>query len=290
MTSLKLDINTFTASFDSDIACYNYLIYSKWSKGYACRKCGHERYSKGKKWHHRRCNKCLYDESPTANTLFHKLKFSISTAFKIAFQLCCEPEGKSSCAIAREHGICQPTAWFFKRKVQQAMTRQHTRAFYWKGDGVLRLRKSVNLRDILLHESAYGLGVSLDVYDRVNPLTGEDFIEMVRFQTFTLKKYSVIKPKAKQVNIHRRARGDACKKGLLPFVKQGDESVQGFIQALLNWVKETHIHISRKHMFYYLCEFSYRYFKIQEHQKGFLLLIQIMVKHPWLAYKRFSET
>lgn len=290
MSSLNLDITTFKASFKSEEACYNYLIASKWSQGYSCRKCGHHQYCKGKKWHHRRCNKCQYDESPTSNTLFHKLKFPINLAFRIAIQLCCEPEGKSSCQIAREHGICQSTAWFFKRKVQQAMTRSHTRAFYWKGDGVLKLRGKVNLREILLHETAFGLGVCLDVYDRVNPFTGEYFVETAHFQTFELKNHSKIKPNAKQISFHRRARGDAWTKGVLPFVDQRDESVQGFIRALLTWVKQTHIHVSRKHMFYYFCEFSYRYFKIQEHHKGFPLLIQIMIKHPWLAYKRFNET
>lgn len=290
MSKPKLDITAFEALFESDRECYNYLVASKWSKGYWCKKCGHDKYCKGKKWHHRRCKKCQYDESPTANTLFHKLKFSVNIAFRIAFQLCCEPKGKSSCEIAREHGICQPTAWFFKRKVQQAMTRLHTRAFYWKGDGVLRLREHVNLRKILLDEAAYGLGVCLDIYDRINPFTGECFIEMAHFQTFELEKYKTIKPKETQISFHRKARGDAWTKGLLPFVNERNESVQEFVQGVLSWIKQTHIHVSRKHMFYYLCEFSYRYFKMQEHQKGFPLLMQIMIKHPWLAYKRFNET
>ena len=290
MNHKSLDIHTFQASFKSDVDCYNYLIEGKWSNGYSCRKCGHDQYCKGKKWHHRRCKKCQYDESPTANTLFHKLKFSINRAFKIAFQLCYESEGKSSCEIAREHGICQSTAWFFKRKVQQAMTRLHTRAFYWKGDGVLRLRSNVNLREILLEESAFGLGVCLDVYDRVNPFTGDYFVEMARFKAFTLKKYNATKPMEKHITFHRRARGNAWTKGLLPYVNKRDESAQEFVQGVLSWIKQTHIHVSRKHMFYYLCEFSYRFFKMQEHQKGFPLLIQLMVKHPWLAYKRFNET
>ena len=38
--------------------------------------------------HNRRCNKCRYDESPTAGTTFEKLKFSISIDFHIVFKIC----------------------------------------------------------------------------------------------------------------------------------------------------------------------------------------------------------
>ena len=43
--------------------CLEFLIDNKWSAGFTCRKCSHNKYVKCKKWHHKRCASCMYDES-----------------------------------------------------------------------------------------------------------------------------------------------------------------------------------------------------------------------------------
>lgn len=107
--------------FSTEDACYLHLCELKWGKGFECSRCNHNAAVKGRTWHHRRCQKCGYDESCTANTLFHKLKFSVVKAFAIIYELGTLKKGLSTCEIARQYGIHQETAWFFKRKVQQAM-------------------------------------------------------------------------------------------------------------------------------------------------------------------------
>eukprot|EP01036_Dinobryon_divergens_P058153 gene58153-77597_t len=67
----------FSKKFQSDDDCYLYLMEHKWAGGFKCVKCGHGEYYKGRTWHHRRCRKCMYDESVTANTVFHDLKMSV---------------------------------------------------------------------------------------------------------------------------------------------------------------------------------------------------------------------
>lgn len=111
----------FVVKFSTDRACLEYLIELKWEDGFTCRKCSHERSVKGRKWYYRKCQKCKYDESATANTLFHKVKFPLSKAFGIVYQLSTMKKGISSCELAFQWGIHQETAWYFKRKVQQAM-------------------------------------------------------------------------------------------------------------------------------------------------------------------------
>ncbi len=61
---------TFNKRFKEDLDCYEYLSSIKWEKGYSCKKCNNDKYYKGKKPFSRRCLKCKYDESPTANTMF----------------------------------------------------------------------------------------------------------------------------------------------------------------------------------------------------------------------------
>ncbi len=69
----------------------------------------------------RRCSICGYDESPTANTLFHKVKFGIDNAFQMAYDITTSKKGASSIWLAGRYGVKQMTAWLFRRKVQHAM-------------------------------------------------------------------------------------------------------------------------------------------------------------------------
>lgn len=111
----------FQQLFDTNDKCYQYLIELKWGKGYSCRKCGHTKYVKGRLWYYRRCRKCMYDESVTANTVFHGLKFPMYKAFHIAFRVSARKKGMSTVELAAEVGVQQKTAWLFKRKLQFAM-------------------------------------------------------------------------------------------------------------------------------------------------------------------------
>ncbi|NRA11041.1 MAG: IS1595 family transposase [Crocinitomicaceae bacterium] len=51
----------------------------------------------------------------------HKLKFPLASAFLMIHMLSSHRKGISTCELARQFGVKQSTAWFFKRKVQQAM-------------------------------------------------------------------------------------------------------------------------------------------------------------------------
>ena len=108
--------------FRSEEDCYRYLSGIKWSQsGYRCKRCGYTKYGKGEKPYSRRCTKCNHDESPTAGTMFDKCKFSLLTAFHIAFKISTKKKGMSSEELSEEFEIRQMTCWKFKWKVQQAM-------------------------------------------------------------------------------------------------------------------------------------------------------------------------
>lgn len=111
----------FDQYFRDEEDCLKYLAELKWKEGYVCRKCGCSRWWRGSKAYDRRCQQCGYNETPTAGTLFHKLKFNILKAFRICFILSVRKKGMSSCELSRAFGIRQQTAWYFKSKVQQAM-------------------------------------------------------------------------------------------------------------------------------------------------------------------------
>ncbi|GHT66339.1 hypothetical protein AGMMS50239_27660 [Bacteroidia bacterium] len=111
----------FNQCFKSDDDCYHYLASAKWEQGYKCCKCGHIKYGKGKKPYSRRCTKCNYDESPTAGTVFDKIKFSLLIAFHIVFKISTKKKGMSSLELSEEFSLRQKTVWEFKCKIQQTM-------------------------------------------------------------------------------------------------------------------------------------------------------------------------
>ncbi|MFT6748012.1 MAG: hypothetical protein ACJAZ2_002370 [Glaciecola sp.] len=117
----SLSRESIREDFGTKEQCLSYLSSEKWGNNYQCIKCKNEKYSKGKKSFNRRCTKCGYDESPTANTLFHKVKFGIDKAFEMAYDISTSKKGANSVWLAERHGIKQMAAWLFRRKVQQAM-------------------------------------------------------------------------------------------------------------------------------------------------------------------------
>lgn len=62
----------------------------------------------------------MYDESVTANTVFHAVKFPLVKAFLICYTMSTK-KGMSTYEIAKEVGITQKTAWIFCAKIRTAM-------------------------------------------------------------------------------------------------------------------------------------------------------------------------
>ena len=110
----------FQKQFSDSYNCLEYLAQMKWKDGFTCRRCSCKTYTKGYTPYSRRCGNCRYDESPTAHTIFHKLKFSIVKAFHGVFRYS-RKKGMSSYELSKELDISQKTAWLFHCKIQHAM-------------------------------------------------------------------------------------------------------------------------------------------------------------------------
>ena len=116
-----LTIQQFKKSFPTNEACMQHLAKVKWGQGYNCRRCGHAEYCKGRQWFYRRCKSCAYDESATANTVFHGVKLDLLRVFELAYRIVLRKKGMSTCELAKELGCQQKTAWEWKAKFQFAM-------------------------------------------------------------------------------------------------------------------------------------------------------------------------
>jgi hypothetical protein len=114
------DVLEFTTRFGTDEDCKKYLSEMKWAKSYECVKCGHTA-SQTRKDFSKTCNKCSHTESPTANTLFHKVKFGILKAFHICFEMSTSTKSLSASYVAVRYSVTERTARLFTHKVREAM-------------------------------------------------------------------------------------------------------------------------------------------------------------------------
>jgi len=111
-----LDVNQFNKKFSDNDSCLKFLADLKWQESYACRKCGHSNYCKGKSPYARRCTRCKHEESATAHTIFHRCRIPLMDAFEIAFQVCSTPD-ISTYELSRKMERRQMTCWKFKKKI-----------------------------------------------------------------------------------------------------------------------------------------------------------------------------
>ncbi|MCU0429947.1 MAG: hypothetical protein MUF42_08225 [Cytophagaceae bacterium] len=117
----EVDFEEFRKIFPTEDSCYRYLAELKWEKGYTCRKCGHLRFCDGKEKYSKRCTRCRYDESPTAYTIFHRLKFDVLKAFYMVFLVYANKGKITSLELSQMLKLRQSTCWTFSKKVTKAM-------------------------------------------------------------------------------------------------------------------------------------------------------------------------
>ena len=111
----------FKKIYPDDYSCLKFIAELKWPQNeYQCRKCNNIKFCQGKEISSKRCTKCSYDESPTVNTIFHKLKFSIIKAFYILF-LTSSRRNITAEELSTLLDLRRQTCLDFKRKVETAL-------------------------------------------------------------------------------------------------------------------------------------------------------------------------
>ena len=112
--------------FRSDEKCLEFLAGIKWANGFVCKKCGNTNFCSGREPFSRRCTKCKSKETATNGTIFHGVKFPISKAFYIAYNICKGKENISSYEFGRRLSLRQMTCWNFKTKIEHALVEVDT--------------------------------------------------------------------------------------------------------------------------------------------------------------------
>lgn len=288
----------YALAFSTEEDCKKHLCDEKWKDGFVCRKCQHTTSIKGKTWYFRKCQKCRYDESCTANTLFHKIKFPLTKAFWIVYQLSTQKKGMSTMEIARQYGIHQETAWFFKRKVQESM----------KPTGLHKLTGVVEVDEMAiggLDKGAPGrsrgkkklVQVATEIEYETELENPKPFLK--RAYAILIKDYSAeelknaldetVAPEAVVVTDKWPSYNKAVGERLHApdYSKSGENFplIHWHIFNIKNWIRGIHHKISDKHAQCYLDEYHYRFNRRNSIASCPKLVLNRLIKHPWVPYQ-----
>jgi hypothetical protein len=273
----------FNQQFKTDNDCLDYLVEVKWEDGFECKRCSNDKFCVGKKPHNKRCTKCRYDESPTANTMFNKLKFSILIAFHIAFKISTKKKGMSSLELSNEFDLRQKTCWTFKQKVQLAMKSSlkspltgtvHVDEFVIGGPEEGKKGRSKGLKKLIV--------LAIEVLECG---VGRAYSEVIENSSAKELGDFLIKHVSKDAEIITdKWRGYLPLKNEFLKLKQVDsENGKNFkelhihIMNIKGWVRGIHHHCSKEHMQNYLDEYHFRYNRRSNMGTIFDVLIRKMV-------------
>lgn len=290
-----LAVHEFMEKFSSNESCFAYLADLKWQNGYQCSHCSHTEFLQGRLACARRCKKCHYDESPTAGTLFHKLKFEIKKAFWIVYQVISQKQGVSAMQLSRDLALRKNTAWAFKRKVQEMMQSSQHDALtgnievdetylggYNEGEKGRSLEEKIPVVIALeIRGQQLGRAYAMQIENCSAGELGKLFEKHIDndslIKTDKWRGYLPLKEAYPNLSQEKSDKNQN-------FQRMHQHISNGRHPALKSWLRGTHRWCSSKHLQAYLNEFHYRFNRRGFPESMFEKLILRMLNHKSLTY------
>jgi transposase-like protein/DNA-directed RNA polymerase subunit RPC12/RpoP len=291
--SIFVGVNSikFNQFFKTEQDCIKYIAEIKWEQGYNCKRCSSEKFIKGSKPYYKRCLKCKYDESPTANTMFDKVKFSLLIAFHIVFKIVTKKKGMSTLELSREFELRQMTCWGFKWKIQQAMVSSlnnplqgmvHVDEFFVGGPEEQKRGRSKGDKKLVV--------LALEI---IEGGVGRAYAEVIKNASSKelgsfLKKH--VSKDAKIITDQWTGYAP-LKKEFLKLEQIASDNGRNFkdihlhIMNIKGWLRGIHHHCSKEHIQGYLNEYHYRYNRRNHMGSMFELLMKRMVENSPIRLK-----
>ncbi len=282
------NIIEFSKQFKGDKACLEYIAEIKWAEGYKCSNCGHNKFTVRKKNLARDCNRCHHIESPTANTMFHSIRFGLQKSFMIVFEMSATTKGMSSSQMAKRYEISRTTAWTFMHKVRTAMKssgnypmegKVQVDEFVYGGKETLKQGRSkdskkkklisaVELTEIGSVKRAYFKKIEDYSPNSLRKIFDE---HISKSATVFTDKWTGYAPISKDFDIHQ----DYSDNG------QSMKQMHTIIHQLKSWLRSVYSWVDEGHIEKYLDEYSFRINRSVYKQTIFHRLIERMVMtHP----------
>ncbi|MBY0427135.1 MAG: hypothetical protein K2Q22_15980 [Cytophagales bacterium] len=122
MWGKDISFEEFKQTFPSDKHIFRFIADLKWQDGFVCKKCQSNDYTEGAQYLSRKCTHCKYEESVTAHTLFHGVKFPLVQALYISLHTVIHRETVPVKQLAEDIDLREATVWAFRKKTMERIT------------------------------------------------------------------------------------------------------------------------------------------------------------------------
>ncbi len=282
----------FSDRFKTDENCKEYLARIKWNDGFECLKCGHKR-SQERRDFSRTCNICSHQESATANTLFHKVKFGVRKAFFIVFEMGTSTKSISASYAAVRFGITEKTARLFMHKVREAM----------QSSGNSPMDGNVHVDEFVLggrEKGQIGRSYKAKKKKAITAVELTDDGKVKRMYAMRIEDFSASSLQYMFVNhISREAKITTDKwRGYRPIAKAYDitqldsngglnfKALHTMIHQIKSWIRTTYSWVSDFNINRYFNEFCFRINRSQSKSTIFNNLITKMIRKDKVYHNR----
>jgi len=288
MEDYPTSLAEFEARFSTEEECRDYLFQLRWPEGFRCPRCEHTKaWAIGKRLFE--CESCGYQCSVTAGTIFHDTHKPLTLWFRAMWWVTGQRTGVSAVTLQEILGLgSYRTAWAWLHKLRRAMVRPDRDRLagrvevdetYLGGlEEGLYGRQIRNKVLIVVAAEERGRAIGRIRMRRIGSASGKD---LHGFVTEVIEQGSVV-----QTDGWRGYRG-LGKKGYVHEVTplRGKRHaatellprVHRVISLLKRWLIGTHHGaVSRKHLDYYLDEFTFRFNRRSSKHRGklFFRLVQ----------------
>ena len=281
------NLTEFEANFTTEDACRTYLARLRWPTGFRCAHCGSE-----KAWPVRglrECAGCGYQTSVTAGTIFQDTRTPLPVWFRAMWWVTTQKNGASALGLQRVLGLrSYETAWAWLHKFRRAMVRPgrdlltgriEVDECYVGGleeglPGRLNLQKAL----VIVAAQEDGPGIGRIRRRKIIDASAESLIPFVQasaapgsvIHTDGWAGYLPLEGKGYPHDVTILKGKKKTPSELLPRVHR-------VISLLKRWLMGTHQGaVSRKHLDYYLDEFTFRFNRRRSRNRGklFFRLVQ----------------
>jgi transposase-like protein len=261
--------------FKTENDCIVYLKSILWKVEKNCPHCGSNKVMEFKDVKRNRCYECKKDFSIRKGTIFEDSNIPLKKWFMASYIYNAHKKGISSCQLAKDISVSQPTAWFMLQRLRFASkNRNHTQF-----EGINEIDEAyIGGSDANKHSNQKGKKDKTVVIGIVN----RDTKQVKAFKVASAEKENLL-PRV-NINIKRGATiisdtfqgykdlkrsydhntvkhsaGEYVKKNSRTAYKIHTNTIEGFWSQLKRGINGVYHWVSEKHMQQYCNEFSYRY-------------------------------
>ena len=274
------NLTELEANFSTDAACRAYLARLRWPDGFRCPRCGGN-----KSWPVRgvllECGRCGWQTSVTAGTIFQKTRTPLPVWFRAMWWVTTQKNGASALGLQRVLGLKRyETAWTMLHKLRRAMVRPgrdlltgriEVDESYIGGEeegvlGRLNLKKAL----VVVAAQEDGPGIGRIRMRQIIDASAESLLPFIRdsvepgstIHTDGWLGYLPLERKGYQHDVTFLRGKKKRPSELMPRVHR-------VISLLKRWLIGTHQGaVSRKHLDYYLDEFTFRFNRRRSKSRG----------------------